>query len=1098
MNAAPQTHRHYAADVIRRLSVVLCFFALTLTASAQQQTAPPDGLRRNVPQSFVIEKVRLIPRPGEVVENATVVVRDGRVISIGGDIPAGATRVDLQGRTMYAGFIDAYSEADVPAVDETNGYWNKYVTPQRSAADAISSATAARPSGFVARVIAPDTGIIRGTIALASTADTPRVLASDLGMAMRHTAERAPWGTPAPYPRSPMGAVALARQAMYDAQWYRDANDAVEADPTLPAVEHNDALAALVPVADGEMIAWIVCDDERFVLRARQYADEFELDAVAVASGDEYRRADLVAEADLPLVVPVNFPAPPDVTSPAKASATSLRDLMDWDLSPSNVAYLHEREAAVAFTTRGLDDVAEFLPNVRRAIARGLPADAALAMLTTKAADLLDQGDHLGVVEAGKLASFVIADGDLFDPAGEAKIVEVWVEGERYEIEARQPDGLAGVWETVGLKLTLADGDAWKASFAAGDASADAKNLEQVGDGVSFTVDAKPLGQDGVASVSLTLAGGTLRGVASMPDGTRKSLAFDRTGDAAAATQPVKPEGNTPTAGPDEAAIRGGVAPPTELDVPTEDDQRPGTAAIVDENETPKDSEASPDREGGVSETPATTQPSTQPADPSLTVGARLDKSPLFEVNYPLGAYGMSASELPRPRYSRITGATVWSLGEAGVVTNAMIELADGKIGVVADEQKRSEWHYLAADPVDGKRIESVDATGRHITPGLIDAHTHIATDGGINEGTQAVTCEVRIGDFIDPDDIDIYRQLAGGTTAANILHGSANPIGGQNQVVKFRWGVGPEELKMAQAPKGVKFALGENVKQSNWGEQFATRYPQTRMGVQEVFADSFRAAQDYRAARQKFADEGGMPVRRDLELDALVEMLDGDRLIHCHSYRQDEILATMRTLEGFGIKIATFQHILEGYKVAKEMAAHGVGGSTFSDWWGYKFEVMDAIPYAAGIMHEAGVVVSLNSDDAELARRLNTEAAKVVKYSGVSEEEALKMVTLNPAKQLGIDEFVGSLEPGKAADFVVWSGHPLSSTSVVEQTWVDGVKVYDREEHAAMTRKNAEMKAALIQKVLGSGETPAEPGSTTRPSDLWPRHDEACHAFDH
>src|SRR5207245_471464 len=287
----------------------------------------------------------------------------------------------------------------------------------------------------------------------------------------------------------------------------------------------------------------------------------------------------------------------------------------------------------------------------------------------------------------------------------------------------------------------------------------------------------------------------------------------------------------------------------------------------------------------------------------------------------------------------------------------------------------------------------------------------------------------------------------AGGLTTANLLHGSANPIGGQNCVIKLRDGASPEELVFEGAPSGIKFALGENVKQSNWGEKFVTRFPQTRMGVRTFIANRFTAAQEYlaewEAYRRKSGSEaqGALPPRRDLELEAIGEILQGKRWIHCHSYRQDEILMLTRLIESFGVKIATFQHVLEGYKVADEIAKHGAGASTFADWWAYKFEVYDAIPYNGSLMHERGVVVSFNSDSSELARRLYQEAAKAVKYGGTSEQEALKFVTLNPAKQLRIDKWVGLLEPGKDADFAVWSKSPLDSGTVCLQTWVDGRK---------------------------------------------------------
>ncbi len=387
-----------------------------------------------------------------------------------------------------------------------------------------------------------------------------------------------------------------------------------------------------------------------------------------------------------------------------------------------------------------------------------------------------------------------------------------------------------------------------------------------------------------------------------------------------------------------------------------------------------------------------------------------------------------------------------------------------------------------------------IDASGRHLTPGIIDCHSHIATDGGVNEVGQAVTAEVRIGDFIDCNDINIYRQLAGGVTSSNILHGSANPIGGQNQVIKMRWGLNDQQLKFAEAPPGIKFALGENVKQSN-RQSPSSRYPQTRMGVEQLINDSFRAAGEYLERWKKWnSDHQGLPPRRDLELDALGEVLQGKRWIHCHSYRQDEILALIRVLDQYGITIGSFQHILEGYKVADAMVKHGATASAFSDWWAYKIEVYDAIPYAGALMHRAGIVVSFNSDDAELARHLNHEAAKAVRYGGVDEQEALKFVTLNPAIQLRIDPYVGSIEPGKQADLVLWSGHPLALTSVCQQTWIDGRKYFDRDEEAKVAADQAAMKAALIQKVLRSGQEPGNPDRQRfDPAGLWPRYDEYC-----
>ena len=387
-----------------------------------------------------------------------------------------------------------------------------------------------------------------------------------------------------------------------------------------------------------------------------------------------------------------------------------------------------------------------------------------------------------------------------------------------------------------------------------------------------------------------------------------------------------------------------------------------------------------------------------------------------------------------------------------------------------------------------------VDGRGKHVTPGLIDCHNHSMVLGAVNEGTLPSTAMVRIGDVVNSESVNVHRQLAGGLTTLNLLHGSANPIGGQNAILKLRDGATPEGMKFANALPGIKFALGENVKQSNTSR--TNRFPQTRMGVHTFFANRFTAAQqylnewaDYRNATNKVGQAsslpaghtGQMPVppRRNLELEAIGEILQGKRWIHCHSYRQDEILTFLRTMEGFGVKVGTLQHVLEGYKLAEEIAKHGAGASTFSDWWAYKFEVYDAIPYNGSLMRERGVIVSFNSDSSDLSRRLYLEAAKAVKYGGTPEEEALKFVTLNPAKQLRIDQWVGSLEAGKDGDFVIWSKSPLDSTTVCLQSWIEGKKYFDRDHEAGRSEALEKERAALLEKAkrLQSGSVLSDGG---------------------
>lgn len=419
------------------------------------------------------------------------------------------------------------------------------------------------------------------------------------------------------------------------------------------------------------------------------------------------------------------------------------------------------------------------------------------------------------------------------------------------------------------------------------------------------------------------------------------------------------------------------------------------------------------------------------------------------------------AEKPEQPDAVLVTNATIWTSGPAGVLEDADLLVIAGAVEAVGPD----------LDAPDGAVV--IDAEGKHVTPGLIDAHSHSAIEGGVNEGSNITTSEVRIADVIDPTDVNLYRQLAGGLTAANLLHGSANSIGGQNAVIKLRWGGNADELVMEEAPRGIKFALGENPKQSNFDNPHP-RYPSTRQGVEQSIRERFAAAVDYRDRWQAWEDDpdpNAVPPRRDLQLEALVEIMQGERLVHSHSYRADEILMLLGVAEEYGFRIASFQHVLEGYKVADELAAAGAGASTFSDWWAYKFEVIDAIPYNGAIMWDRGVVVSFNSDSGELARRLNLEAAKAVRYGGVPEEEALKFVTLNPAIQLGIERWVGSLEPGKHADFVIWSGHPLSTATHAEQTWVDGRKYFDREADLEAREAIAAERQALLQEVRDAGE---------------------------
>ncbi|PCH92715.1 MAG: amidohydrolase, partial [Bacteroidetes bacterium] len=433
------------------------------------------------------------------------------------------------------------------------------------------------------------------------------------------------------------------------------------------------------------------------------------------------------------------------------------------------------------------------------------------------------------------------------------------------------------------------------------------------------------------------------------------------------------------------------------------------------------------------------------------------------KLYYPNMAYGWTSK--PRAETVHIKNATVWTNESEGILTDADVIIQNGKIVKIGK----------ALSTPSGAKV--IEAKGLHLTAGIVDEHSHIAIEGGVNESGQSVSAEVSIADVINGDNIHIYRQLAGGVTSAQLLHGSANAIGGQSGIIKFRWGSTPEEMKIKGADGFIKFALGENVKQSNWGDSRTVRYPQSRMGVEQVFYNAFMRAKEYETAWKKFNSlsnkqrAAAKRPRKDLELDVLVEILNSKRFVTCHSYSQSEINMLMHVADSMGFAINTFTHILEGYKVADKMKAHGVGASTFSDWWAYKFEVNDAIPYNAAILIQQGVVTAYNSDDSEMARRLNQEAAKAVKYGGVSEEEALKLVTLNPAKLLHLDHRLGSIKVGKDADIVLWTDNPLSIYAKVQKTFVDGICYYDVKEDVKMRESIVVERARLIQKLIKSSD---------------------------
>ncbi|MFQ5824784.1 MAG: amidohydrolase family protein [bacterium] len=994
------------------VGLLIALFSLIFFKSGWSQTAPIVGIRENTPEVHALINVRIVQSPGNVIEKGTVVLRDGIIKAVGTRVtpPSDARIWDYEGLTIYPGLIESYSHLGLPKEkkksvqnNSTNKpkiqtgveYWNPRVHPEVNGIELYQpnkkDLQKFRALGFTAALVVPKKGIFRGTSALVSLGDgtlKDQIIRDQV--AQHLTFERARSFRDRTYPNSLMGAIALIRQTLLDAQWYRQAHKAYNYKPqgqTKP--ETNESLEALEKVVQGIQPVIIEVDNDLNLLRAIKIAEEFGLKLWLRGSGHEYRQLEKIKSIGVPIVLPVNFPKDLKVDTPEEALNVSLMELSHWDAAPENPKRLQEAGINFVLTSATLKKPTDFQKRVREAIERGLSKKAALAALTTTPAKLLGVERQLGSIEPGKLAHLVVTDGELFDE--KTKILDVWINGNRYEIKKKPEVDPRGTWQltfalpedkSLNVKLELkGEIERLSGTLLKDTTKIKLQKAALEHKRIFLTFPGKSLGYSGIFRMSGSLEKKRIRGQGELPDGRWFNW---------------------------------------------------------------------------VAEWKETIETEKKKTEEKPQVAAAPAKTPVS----PPGAYGRM-SPPKQPKHVLIRGATIWTCGPQGRLENTDILITQGKITKIGQSLKA---------PSDALII---DANGKHVTPGLIDAHSHTGISQGVNEGTQAVTAEVRIGDVIDNYDIAFYRELAGGLTAINQLHGSANPIGGHNSIIKLRWSESADNLRIKDAIPGIKFALGENVKQSNWGDQFTTRYPQTRMGVEQIIRDRLKAALDYKKEWEKYNSlknkKGVIPPRRDLELETLLEILHGKRLVHCHSYRQDEILMLVRVAEDFGFTIAAFQHVLEGYKVAEAIAQHGAGASTFSDWWAYKFEVYDAIPYNGALMHNAGVVVSFNSDSDELARRLNLEAAKAVKYGGMSEEEALKFVTLNPAKQLRIDHRVGSLEPGKDADFVIWSGHPLSTYTMCEQTWIDGRKYFDREEDLAKRKQVEAERARIIQKVLAS-----------------------------
>jgi imidazolonepropionase-like amidohydrolase len=979
------------------------------------------------PRVHAIEHARIVPAPGQVIEDGTIVIRDGLIVAVGHGIPVPAdARVwNAESLTVYAGLIDAYvlpadpTGPPTPAAGGGGRGAPAAPEPARGAAAPLAAVRseyrvienlgwskdqldALRGAGFTVAQVAPRRGVMRGSSAVVGLGDGSLGENALVGDAAQVAALQ-PMGQT--YPGSLMGAIAVIRQAFYDAKWYRDANAAAARKPGAaerPATDNG--LAALQAPIAGSQPVLFVADDMLEVLRASALAKEAGVRATVVGGGDEYKRVKEIAATGVPLIVPVNYPDAPDVADDDAALDVSLLDLRAWQDMPGDAAALAKAGITFALTSNGLKDTKSFAGNVAKAIGRGLTADQALAAVTTVPAKMLGLDARLGTLAPGRIANLTVTRGALFDGG---KVREVWVDGNRYEV-AKDETALAGKWALDWghgpHPFEIATEKDTTITLIAGPDTVKARDIRIKGQRAQFTMQL----HDQPAEVfDLTAAN----------DGLGGTLTVAGVGAHHVSGRPSKR---------DEKKERG-----------------PASDSLV------------------------------------LAAGVMGDPEP-WRAPAPLS-----------PAAVIVRNTTIWTAGPQGTLQGADLLVQDGKVAAVG----RNLTVPKGALVIDGSNMQ--------VSPGVIDEHNHWAILGNVNECTNSVTCEVRIQDVINSESTNIYRELAGGVTAMHLLHGSCNAIGGQCALIRARYGAPPDQLFMSEAPPTVKFALGENPKQANFGADRTERYPKTRAGVEQTIRDAFLEAQDYdRAWAEYRAGKRPLPPRHDLQLEALSEIIHGKRLVHCHSYRQDEVLMLMRLAESFNFRINTFTHILEGYKVADELAAHGASALGFSDWWMYKQEVIDAIPWNEWLMWDRGVNVGFNSDDPDLARRLNTEAAKAIKYGNMPPEEAIKTVTLNPAKSLKVDQRMGSLEVGKDADFAIWNGSPLSQFSRCEQTWIQGKRYFDRDEDLAGREALAREKAALVAHARAAKKTAGPSGGGRRFAPrYWSDADESgndCGGHDH
>ncbi len=1010
----------------------ICLSAHAQLGSEDPNLYPTNGVKFKADVYYAFTNATIHISSSETVKG-TLLVLNGKVVKAGTvlSIPKGAVEVDLKDKHIYPSFIDIYSDYGMPKMKKGDHKPGPQIESNKKGAfgwnQAIKPEVSAADNFVKDDKSASEMRQLGFAVALTHQMDgISRGTSALVSLATAHERELLLSPTVAAHYSFSKGTSGQSYPSslMGSIALLRQTHY----DAQYYAKHRSELASDLSLDAFNNNLGLpqiFEANDKLNIVRADKICDEFGYQYIFKGSGDEYQRIDAIKETGGAVIIPLDFPKPYDVSDPYAARMVTLAQMKHWELAPGNAKALADSNIRFVFTLDGLKKKSEFFKNVRKAMSRGLTEQQALAALTETPAELINMSELVGALRPGMLANFIVTSGPVFDEA--TVLYDHWIQGNQYTLS--QMD-LMDVRGTYNLKVNESDrtlkvtGSLEKPN-ATIEYKMIADSVNDNGDLVLDPLNKKPIKVAKDKKVKALLA---------VKD-RQVSLTYKLSDEIYSLAGIVHSnsgiwEGKGTL--PDGSWVK--------------------WAAVKKEDHKEKDNDK----------------------------GLKMDTLNLGQVTYPMMAYGWDS--IPEQRQILIKDATVWTNEEQGVLEKTDVLLRDGKIVKIGD----------ILDVVDPNTIV-IDGVGKHVTPGIVDEHSHIAISRGVNESGQASSAEASIATVVNSDDINIYRQLAGGVTSAQLLHGSANPIGGQSAVIKLRWGWMPEEMKYQEMPLFIKFALGENVKQSNWGDYNTIRFPQTRMGVEQVFYDHFIRAREYDEEWKKYRELLGnkrkastaVEPRTDLELEALAQILNRERFISCHSYVQSEINMLMKVADSMRFTLNTFTHILEGYKVADKMKAHGAGGSTFSDWWAYKYEVRDAIPHNASLLNEMGIVTAVNSDDAEMARRLNQEAAKGVKYGGMSEEDALKTVTLNPAKLLHIDDRVGSLKVGKDADVVVWTDHPLSIYAKPQQTIVDGRVLYDAQADLEMRKKIAAERARLIAKMLkaklGGEETQAANGKSNR-----------------